>query len=231
MEISVPFLIRYLYRNPKLLLLSIVSGLSVSLWVMRVVHMHDPNYFFMLWNLFLALLPVAVAEVLWELDRAGRLPGWLRLAGLGLWLVLMPNAPYMITDLMHLGGAAKSTIWFDSMMMFCFAMTGLLSGTYSWYVIHRLVRKNHGTLLAWVGVGASGLLISFGVYLGRFGRWNSWDLLTHPLGLGRAIWQSTHDPLAQKLTISFTFVLLLVYVAFYSYFELRKYEVLMMNDK
>ncbi len=219
-----PFLLRYIYRNPKLLLLGIVSGMSVSLWIFRVIVTHDGNYFFMVWNLFLALLPLLVAKALYELDRIDRLPLLPRLTGLAAWLLLVPNSYYMITDLMHIKYADPSTIWYDSLMFFSFAMTGTLAGIYSWYIIHRLVAGWHGSVLAWLGVLVSSGLVSFGIYLGRYGRWNSWDILTNPMALGWGIWDSAHNPLARQHTVAFTFTLLLVYVAFYAYYELRKYE-------
>ncbi len=225
MEITVPCLLRYIYRNPKLLLLGIVSGMSVSLWVFRVIATHNGSYSFMIWNLFLALLPLLVAKAIYELDGLRRLPLLPRLAGLALWLLLVPNSYYMITDLMHIKQADPSTIWYDSLMFFSFAMTGLLSGIYSWYIIHKLVKGRHGSLLAWLGVLASSGLVAFGIYLGRYGRWNSWDILTNPMALGWGIWVSAHNPLARQLTVAFTFTLLLVYVAFYAYYELRRYEI------
>ena len=231
MEITVPFLLRYLYRNPKLLLLGIVSGLSTSLWVFRVIVTHDGNYSFMVWNLFLALLPLLVAKVLSEMNRTDRLP--LLLAGLAVWLLLVPNSFYMITDLMHIKHANPATIWYDSLMFFSFAMTGLLAGVYSWYIIHKLVAGRYGDMLAWLGVLSSSGLIAFGIYLGRYGRWNSWDILTNPMALGWAIWDSAHNPVARQLTVAFAFTLLLVYVAFHTYYELRKYEVngIILNDR
>ncbi len=226
MEITVPILLRYLYRNPKFLLLGIVSGMSVSLWVFRVIATHDGNYRFMVWNLFLALLPLLVAKALQELDQIDRLSLLPRLAGMALWLLLVPNSFYMITDLMHIRHANPTTIWYDSLMFFSFAMTGLLAGTYSWYIIHKIVAGRHSSLLAWLGVLSSSGLIAFGIYLGRYGRWNSWDILTNPMALGWAIWDSAHNHLARQLTVAFTFSLLLVYLAFYAYYELRKYESL-----
>lgn len=228
MEITVPLLLRYLYRNPKLLLLGIVSGLSTSLWIFRVLATQNLGYSFMIWNLFLSLLPLLVAKALYELDRIDRLPLLPRLAGLALWLLLVPNSYYMITDLMHIQNASPQTIWYDSLMLFSFAFTGLLAGTYSWYIIHKVVAGRHGTALGWLGVLASSGLVAFGIYLGRYGRWNSWDVLTNPMALGWGIWDSAHNPLARQLTAVFTFTLLLVYVAFYAYYELRKYEL---NDR
>lgn len=228
MEITVPYLLRYICRNPKLLLLGIVSGLSVSLWIGRVIATQNTGYFFMIWNLFLALLPLLVAKILYELDQIDRLLLLPRLGGLALWLLLVPNSYYMITDLMHIQNASQQTIWYDSLMLFSFAFTGLLAGTYSWYIIHKIVAGRHGSLLAWLGVLASSGLVAFGIYLGRYGRWNSWDILTNPMALGWGIWDSAHNPLARQLTVVFTFTLLLVYVAFYAYYELRKYEF---NDK
>ena len=137
------------------------------------------------------------------------------IVGVGIWLLFFPNAPYLITDLIHLKAAPDHLIWYDALMSFSFALSGLLTGLYSLLKVHRLVEKIWNSLIAWVTVSGSLVLSSYGVYLGRFGRWNSWDIVTHPFSLVRYSVSNLHDPLAIKLTIAFSFAMLVIYGAFW----------------
>ena len=177
-------------------------------------------FFVMLtWNLFLAWFPLGVVLVLRDL-RAGSFNNkWLLLAGLLTWLVFLPNAPYIITDLYHIKNIDNPLLWFDTMTLFLFALTGLLTGLYSILIIHRMLRPILGQWRTWGLILVSQLLSGFGIYLGRFGRWNSWDVLASPAALSLAIARAYHDHLSLKLTLAYGFVLLVFYVAFYWYVE------------
>jgi uncharacterized membrane protein len=172
-------------------------------------------FFVMLsWNVFLAWFPLGVQLVIRDLLQhrvIGRVGVW---AGLGLWLLFMPNAPYIITDLFHIQSLDAPLLWFDTMTLFLFAMTGLLAGLYSSYLAHELLEQLTGRWSAWGLIAACQLLAGFGIYLGRWGRWNSWNLLSKPWTLGQAVWQSAHDPLAIKMTLVYGLVLLGMYGAF-----------------
>ena len=132
---------------------------------------------------------------------------------------LFANAPYIITDLFHIKNIDQPLLWFDTMALFVFAMTGLLVGLYSILIVHRMLRPLAGNLLTWALILSSQILSGFGIYLGRVGRWNSWDVLTSPTALTMAIARAYHDHLSIKLTIAYGFVLFLMYVAFYWYIE------------
>ena len=180
-------------------------------------------FFVMLtWNLFLAFFPLGVVLVLRDLRAAGFLNRWLLGAGLAMWLAFLPNAPYIITDLFHIREVQPSLLWFDTITLFLFALTGLLAGLYSTLVVHRMVRPLAGSWPTWALVLGSQVLAGFGIYLGRFGRWNSWDVLTKPVALIDALTTTAPDHLALNLTLAYGFVLTVLYVAFYWYVEYDK---------
>ncbi len=180
-------------------------------------------FFVMLsWNVFLAWFPLGVQLVIRDLlhNRViGRLGVW---AGLALWLLFMPNAPYIITDLFHIQGLSAPLLWFDTMTLFLFAMTGLLSGLYSCYLAHDRLDRLVSRPRAWMLMAGCQLLAGFGIYLGRWGRWNSWNLVSKPWMLGQAVWDSAHNALAIKLTGVYGLVLLGVYVAFWLFVKDEK---------
>lgn len=203
-----------------------LAGLTIaglSLVIARGLLTGNWWFFVMLtWNLFLAFFPLGVALVLRDLRAAGFGSRWLLGVGLAIWLAFLPNAPYIITDLFHIRDVSEPLLWFDTITLFLFAQTGLLAGLYSVLIVHRMLRPLAGSGLTWAMVVASQLLSGFGIYLGRFGRWNSWDILTKPSLLSRAIAQSYQDHLSLKLTLAYGFVLVVLYVAFHWYVEYDK---------
>src|SRR5690606_4274578 len=139
----------------------------------RIIHIPDKRVFFLIWNLFLAWLPLLFVLLARRSYKAG-FPRFMTLALLAAWLLFFPNSPYLITDLLHLNGHFQGPIlWYDSMLFFLFALTGLLTGLYSLRIAHQTIRNMTGNITGWLSVFFSLLLSGFGVYLGRYGRWNS----------------------------------------------------------
>ncbi len=205
--------------------LALLTMIGLSLVTARGLLTGNWWFFIMLtWNLFLAWFPLGVVLVLRDLRQSGFKNQWLLAGGLATWLTFLPNAPYIITDLFHIQHVSQPLLWFDTMSLFVFALTGLLLGLYSILIVHRMIRPLAGNVLTWVLIFSSQLLSGFGIYLGRVGRWNSWDVLTSPSALTLAITRAYHDHLSLKLTIAYGLVLFLMYVAFYWYIEYEKDE-------
>lgn len=212
-------------KGKGLIALTLLTGVCFTLATTRGLTTGNWWFFiFLMWNLFLAWFPLGVMLVLRDLRATGllgrgqrnRTVSWLMV---GLWLLFMPNAPYIITDLFHLRMTDGDLVWFDTLMIFVGALTGLLAGLYSTLLAHRTVRTLAGSLPAWLFVMACQGLAGFGIYLGRYIRWNSWSVLTQPMILTRSLWTSLHDPLAQKVALTYGFGLATLYVAFYIYVE------------
>ncbi|MGV3561264.1 DUF1361 domain-containing protein [Larkinella arboricola] len=200
--------------------------LSVMSMAMVVVRLH-PWYIKMLsWNLFLAWIPLVVALALREGLESRQLPNWVLWPGLVFWLLFLPNSPYIITDLFHIQHVPVETLWFDTMMFFMCALTGLLAGLYSQILVHRMLNQRLGHTRTWIIMIGCLMLTSFGVYLGRYIRLNSWDLFTDPLDLAQLVIQSLFNPFALKLTLSYTFALVTLYIGFTQYVQRRTHESL-----
>jgi uncharacterized membrane protein len=152
------------------------SSLAGAIWFVRFVYTGSFSFIFLLWNLFLAWLPVLFA-LLARRQRTSRLGRWV---WGGLWLLFFPNAPYLLTDLLHLGRIGQVPIWYDLIMLLTFALAGLFLGFASLFWLHGLVAKTWNRWTGWLFVLVVLGLSSFGVYIGRFLRWNSWDLLLNP---------------------------------------------------
>lgn len=181
------------------------SILCIAILALRIAHTHSFTYSFLGWNLFLAWLPLISAYGAYKLRQSlPRIFQILSTVSMGVWFIFLPNAPYLITDLAHLAPRSDMFFWFDVTMFVAFAVTGLLYGLVSLYWMQQLVFKKVGTLVSWGFAVAVLAFSSFGVYLGRFQRWNSWDVISNPMGLLTDIWQNVRHPLTHFQTYAFS---------------------------
>src|SRR5438067_1998286 len=128
--------------------LSMASGLCVALELFRERHFGDLDFRFLLWNLMLAWIPLVLALVVYDSYRRGVRIALLTPAVLA-WLLFLPNAPYIVTDFVHLSPSAPAPLWFDAVVISSFAWTGVLLGFASLYLLHAVVRHRFGTRLGW----------------------------------------------------------------------------------
>lgn len=152
----------------------------------ELVWAHDITFIFLLWNLFLAWIPYLVALKTDRLRRAG--VGRLGIAfPLLVWLAFLPNAPYVITDFVHFRHSPSVPFWYDLTLFFTTACLGLTLGLLSIYEVHLILKRWFSRYLANFLILSAIGLCGFGVWLGRFQRWNSWDIVTRPEALFRDI--------------------------------------------
>ena len=217
-------LFRYLHSHHKLALLAFVSALAFTLLTLRMWATQNADFIFMTWNLFLAWVPLLFIKWVSVRENAKPAPALLLLIYLTIWLLFFPNAPYLITDLKHLKSVPDQLLWYDALMIFTFALSGFLTGLYSIRIVHRLLTNRYNQYFAWLSIAAAMFLSGFGIFLGRYGRWNSWDIVTHPKALAKGIFHSMQDPFAIKHTFTFSFVLMLMYFAFHIFAEIKQYD-------
>ena len=153
------------------------SVLCVALLELRVRETGNGFYRFLVWNLFLAWVPLILAAAAYARSRRGVDAATAAL--LVPWLLFFPNAPYLLTDFIHLQ-QGPAPLWYDALMLSAFAWTGLLLGFASLYLVQIVLRRAFGVAVSWLAVFGSLALASIGVYIGRFIRLNSWDVLLHP---------------------------------------------------
>jgi uncharacterized membrane protein len=208
------------------LLLLLCSALSVGLWLARVYYSGQTTFGFLLWNLFLAAIPFGISTLLLWKSPGSKL---VFAAIAGVWLLFFPNAPYVLTDLIHLWARPEVPLWYDLFLILSFACTGLMLGLVSLFDMQELVSRRFSRMAGWVFSLASIVLGSFGIYLGRFLRWNSWDVLSNPTGLLMDIMDRILNPLSHPRTIVFT----LIFSAFLllAYLILRQFSVLGLRER
>jgi uncharacterized membrane protein len=210
-------------------LLLAASIVCVVLIGARSWYSHTYHYWFLLWNLALAWVPFIFAGVAYALAPARRRAYLWVLVMLAavVWLAFFPNAPYILTDFLHLGSMGDIVPgWYDVLMLYWFAWTGLILGIVSLYLMHEIVARGLGTLTGWVFVVVVSGLGSLGIYLGRFLRWNSWDLVRRPGPLADELLGRVTDPHSQPrllgFTVLFALLFLFIYVAVYIFAKLTK---------
>ena len=198
----------------------ILIALSSFLLLLRIQKTSSPLGFSLGWNLFLAVTPlffILLAKKIYSNVAFKTLKSKISIFSLMLtWLLFFPNSPYIITDLIHLNRLPKHLLWFDSISIFLTALTGLVVGLYSLFNFQVLSSNIFGKITAWFLVIGSLILSGFGLYLGRFARFNSWDLFVKPFDLIKKSMAAATTPLAFQTTIIFSVVLIGLYLSFYN---------------
>lgn len=170
-------------RTRFIVALAISTLVSLGLFAYGAWRNGSLVYGYLIWNLFLAWLPLAFAVRLVLLLRRKLWSSWEALATSVLWLVFLPNSFYMISDFVHLENVRRVDVLYDSLMFTSFIYTGVVLGFSSLYLIHIQLRRRLSARAASFWVAVTLFICSLAVYAGRDLRWNSWDVLTNPGGL------------------------------------------------
>lgn len=177
-------------------LLAGASAACVALVVARVIYSHTDNYGFLIWNLILAWIPFGLAALAYRMSRVRRVAARLGLViTLALWLLFFPNAPYIVTDLLHLTDIHdRVPVWYDAMLVAWFAWTGMMLGVVSLRLVQEMAARAGGSAAGWLAVVLTTMLGSVGIYFGRFLRWNSWQVFQAPLAIVHRTWGGVREP-------------------------------------
>lgn len=156
---------------------------SIGLFVAGAISNHSLEFNYLLYNLFLAWLPVLVMIVLLRSLRTQLWSNWWPLSLTFLWLILLPNSFYMISDFVHIQDVVGRNLLFDVITFTACIFTAAALGFGSLYMVHNELRRRVSLRTSSVLVGAILFLCSFAIYLGRNLRWNSWDIFVNPAGI------------------------------------------------
>lgn len=195
------------------------SLVSVGFWAMGVVSNGNTEFWYLVWNLALAWIPLLLALWLERILHLRLWSGWLALLATFLWLIFLPNSFYVISDFVHLTEVPRADIVFDVVMLGSFAINGLLLGYLSLFLVHGELRKRLAGSASGLIVAGVLLLSSFAIYIGRDLRWNTWDVIFSPASLlfdvsDRLLNPGAHPQLFST-TISFFIFLSSIYVVIF----------------
>lgn len=194
-----------------------MSALSTAFFWAGAVANHNWQFAYLIWNLFLAWTPVLFTILLLRLIATRSWTSFLPVAVSVLWLLVLPNSFYMITDFVHIQEVPRHNLTYDIVMFTSFIVTAVLLGYVSVRAVHAELRKRASARDSWAILNLVFLLCSFAIYLGRDLRWNSWDVLINPAGILFDVSDHVLHPLAHgdmfSTTASFFVLLVGLYIA------------------
>ena len=197
----------------RLLFLSVCF--SILLLGIRIISTHSLTSASLAWNLFLAWIPFGISGWLYS-HTAFIKNKWIFAASFTGWLLFIPNSFYIITDLFHLHDNRNAPLWFDLLLIFSFAWNGLLMGLLSIRQMEKISGiffpfKQEITFLypvMWLN--------ALGIYIGRYLRYNTWDVITSPFNLTADMLHLLMHPVLCKnewaMVFSFSVFMTLVYM-------------------
>ncbi|MDF2380067.1 DUF1361 domain-containing protein [Nostoc ellipsosporum NOK] len=188
------------------------SLFSIGLLMLRVLTTNENTYLFLLWNLVLALVPYVCSYFFLQADPRKR---WLKTSWFLLWLLFLPNSFYLFTDLFHFREVRSAPGWFDLVLLLSFSWSGLQAGMLSMQRIESWLRSQGWLRRPAVFVLPVLFLCALGVYLGRYRRFNSWDIITDPQALTGHLLELLFQPFGHteswSMIISYTLFIWLIY--------------------
>lgn len=191
-------------------LLVLPVGFTISLIVFRVIYSGSLMYLFFIWNLFLAAIPFVLSSYLIQLKN--KKIHWMLFIT---WILFFPNALYIITDLVHLKERNNIPLWFDVILIFSAAANGLVMAFISLYQVELFLRLRFNNKKVNLILYSCLFISSFGVYVGRFLRWNSWEIFFNPFQFIFEILQPFINPLHHPRTWAMTIIFFLFFGIFY----------------
>jgi uncharacterized membrane protein len=159
---------------------------SMSLLIIRAKITQTVFLFFLIWNLFLAIIPYLIMIYLKTLNynSTNKLKSYLMIL---IWIVFLPNSFYIITDLIHLSKSDQSTFWYDLILIGSFSIVGFFLGIQSIFEFEKIAKKDFNSKKVDFIIPLLCFLCGLGIYLGRILRYNSWDIISNPLNLSEDI--------------------------------------------
>src|SRR5215217_5243289 len=202
------YFIRNRYSLSVFMLLNVACAVCIGLVFARVAYSDSGRHLGLIWNLFLAWIPF-------------------------LWLIFFPNAPYMLTDLQDLARkATDAPLWYDVIIVVWSSWTGMLLGVISLYLMQDIIIRSFGRAAGWIFVFVISALSSFGIYIGRFVRLNSWDILQNPAETAQEILGLVVDPSRRlaAFTLLYTIFFLFVFLLLYSFSHMLREQIAKTQD-
>ena len=186
--------------------LAISTALCVGMIFFRIYKTGSLMYGFYIWNLFLAWVPL-LASIILGYPAEKKRKWFAELFFFSVWIGFFPNAPYLITDIGHLAQRPEMPFWFDVLLVVVAAWNGLMLGFISLYEIQKFLSARISSIFSKLIIPVMLSICSFGIYLGRFERWNTWDILFQPIDFIQNIHTILFHPLRNFKIFELVFLL------------------------
>ncbi len=186
----------------------------------RIIYTQSPQHIFLVWNIFLAWIPYVISNFFMQYSKKQK---WKQFFLFSSWLLFFPNALYIITDLIHLQETNGAPVWFDAILLFTSCFIGLLMAYKSLFNAENyLATKFSGKKLSML-MPVIIFISSFGVCLGRFQRWNSWDIMSSPVAVAEDIIECFIFPQEHIRSWGITIILSILFYLIYSFTRILPY--------
>lgn len=204
----------YSSKPPLARSIMVFTAFSMAMLLFRFAYTLQPMFFFLAWNLFLAWLPFQLSGTMLKKPQSVKTP-LLFVTGFVAWLLLIPNSFYIVTDLFHLKHREPIPLWFDLSLIFSFSWVGLLLGILSVRHMEAIVHRKWKLRSRGIFLLPVMFLISMGIYIGRYLRYNSWDVITDPFALARDIAYLCIHPIRNRFDWSMIICFAVLFTLFY----------------
>jgi uncharacterized membrane protein len=223
------YIIRNRYSFAIFALLNTACMVCIGLVAARVAYSDSSRHIGLVWNLFLAWIPFMLAYFAHAISWR-RIWLYLVIPFIAfLWLIFFPNAPYMLTDLQDIArGISGAPLWYDVIILVWFSWTAMLLGVVSLYLMQDIIMRTFGRAAGWIFVFMVSGMSSLGIYIGRFVRLNSWDILQDPTETAMEILGLVISPSMRlgAFILLYTFFFLFVYLMLYSFSHLLQEQTI-----
>lgn len=190
--------------------LGLATGAFAFLLLFRVYVLGSYSFLFLVWNLFLAWVPYIASLFLDVKQRMVQVFAWV------VFTAFLANAPYIITDLIHVKTLAKVNPFFDAAVIFFAAWLGMMLSCVALNNMYTHLRARFSRAKVYTVMGLFFWLVAIALYLGRYKRWNSWNLITHPTEIVsdfvRVVADMRADPSAVYASIAISFITFVCFV-------------------
>lgn len=194
---------------------------TVLLIAARILYTQNWRFVSLIWNMFLAFLPFLFSTMLLKNINSSK---WLQGLLIAAWLIFFPNAPYIITDFVHLDYRAPVPFWYDLVIIFWSAWNGLILGFISLLNVEKFLLTRYNRRKVEILVYISLVLCAFGVYAGRYLRWNSWEVITNPVDILRDVKYIALNPEDNMRTWGVTFLFsILMIICYFTIKQLKQF--------
>jgi uncharacterized membrane protein len=206
-------------------MLAVSLGFTMMLLAFRIFYAGNINYIFYVWNLFLAVVPLMLSRKLQSQETFSRRTIFILIA----WILFLPNAPYVVTDLFHYKERWPVPKWYDLLLVTSAAWNGLMAGFISVMQAEQFLSRLMSKRKTQLAILLVFFLCGYGIYIGRFLRFNSWDVITDPFQL--LIHSGKHFLLPHeylsvwKFTVLFALMLVIIYHTLKQFSLIEKHTV------
>ena len=192
-------------------MIALSVGFTFSLTGLRIYLTGDTHYGNYYWNTLLALIPLFAANRLASRDKTDIKAVILFF----IWLIFFPNAPYLVTDLIHFKPEPQFSKWADILLVTSASWNGVLLGAISMLKVENFISRHFRKPIVYSFILISIFLCGYGIYLGRFLRYNSWDIVVRPVALSTDLLSTIFLPHHHTRTWMFTILFGMMFGIFY----------------